>query len=287
MMRRSQIAAFTTILVVAGEATLGAQVVPHLDRVQEPAPNAGGSAGTQGLRSPGLPARLSGLRCPAPVDPLADSIWKASAARYADGALSLYYAWRGTKVEEIVSEKQLGYGNDSGNVKSEVGTFAPYAGPNSERLLRDPPRYAVFERRPTAPNDPPQWRYSKLETEAASHFVSTRFAEHHTLVVLGRTKDATVIGFCPRATGIVDIEGELRIGKDGWLRAARWHFRVPHSDEDAGGEAAFVVERLQGAPYLVSVRGAVWHRTSPGFYHQERFQRQNWRIGRTIRDVAL
>ena len=100
--------------------------------------------------------------------------------------------------------------------------------------------------------------------------------------MLGRTAESTIIGFCPRSGGEPSIEGELEVSDDQQLRAARWHVRVEHDDEDAGGEASFGTGVLGGRRYLVAIRGSRWRRADRGHYEQERFDLAAWRFGESL-----
>jgi hypothetical protein len=140
----------------------------------------------------------------------------------------------------------------------------------------------MFERHTNLLGEFWRWRYAPLEEFAAEHFVSERFHERHTMMVLGRSADATVIGFCARHHEQTEIEGELQIGPDTLLRSGRWFYRVPHDDEDAGGEATFGIASFEGYSYLVAVRGSSWRRAGRNLYNQVRHEKREWRLGRSL-----
>src|SRR2546423_15658951 len=82
-----------------------------------------------------------------------------------------------------------------------------------------------------------------------------------------------------------EVEGELQIGSDLRFRSARWSYRLPHDDEDAGGEATFGVTEFEGSNYLVAVRGSAWRRAGRNLYNQERYESSAWRVGHTLEEM--
>ena len=151
----------------------------------------------------------------------------------------------------------------------------------------DPPPYATWERRVDGGSAVWRWRYAPIDQFAASHFASARFLEAHSLQVLGRSGNATVLGFCPRGAEKTGIEGELQVSDAGEFREARWRFRVDHDDEDAGGEVTFASAKFEDGVYLFALRGSSWRRAREGLYNQDRFALTEWRFGRSISDVEL
>lgn len=223
------------------------------------------------------------LRCPEAAEAGAESLWTAAAAHYGQRATRLHYGFRDVFVEEYVPRDQRGYGDGAEPRRQRMGWRSPVG--SRDPLLMEPPPYGSYERHASLTGEHWQWGYSPLETMATSHFASAEFFTRHTFVVLGHSGDATLLGFCPRDREGPEIEGELQIGADTLFRAARWSFRVPHDDEDAGGEATFGLGRFEGAQYLVAVRGSFWRRARPGFYNQDRFERLAWRLGRSVNEA--
>jgi hypothetical protein len=144
--------------------------------------------------------------------------------------------------------------------------------------LLAPPPYALYERHINISNEYWRWRYASLTTIVAEHFVTEAFHQRHSFAVLGTSAGSTVVGFCPRDYSAADIEGELQFGSDGALRSARWSFRVPHDDEDAGGEATFTTGPFEARSYLMAIRGSSWVRATPTHYNQTRFEISSWRL---------
>ena len=79
----------------------------------------------------------------------------------------------------------------------------------------------------------------------------------------------------------------MLIGPDGLFRSARWFYRVPHDDEDAGGEATFTRTTFEGRQYLVAVRGSSWRKAGKNLYNQERYERFGWRLGHTDAEARI
>ena len=113
------------------------------------------------------------------------------------------------------------------------------------------------------------------------------FHSYHDMTGLGQSGEATILGFCARQRDQAEIEGELLIAPDGLFRSARWFYRVPHDDEDAGGEATFTQTTFEGRQYLVAVRGSSWRRAGKNLYNQERYERFGWRLGHTDAEARI
>lgn len=226
------------------------------------------------------------LHCPAVPDAMAESLWIAAASRYGHGATRLYFNWSGARVQETVTGDQRGYGDGTELHSVGRGGTLPTPEGRGDAMLREPPPYAAYERHLNISGESWRWRYAPLEESAAEHFVSEKFHARHVFVVLGRSAGASVIGFCPRDPSTPEIMGELQIGADTLLRAARWSFQVPHDDEGAGGEAAFSVTRFENTDYLVSIRGSAWRRAGRDLYNQDRFELFSWRLRRERRSQA-
>jgi hypothetical protein len=230
---------------------------------------------------PVLATETKVLKCPSAPEPAADSLWRTAAARYTLGTTRHYLSWTGSDVDETVTGEQRGYGAEDDFSRSRDHHSAPQSKGSVATYFMDPPPYGDFERHINIVGEYWKWRFVQLERVAAEHFLSEGFHERHTLRILGRSEDATILGFCPLVRGEADIEGELQIGSDSLLRSARWFFRVPHDDEDVGGEATFGVAHFEGATYLVAVRGSSWRRAGRNLYHQHRFENSQWRLSRT------
>ena len=236
---------------------------------------------------PGLAVETKPLRCPTASIPAADSLWLAASAHYAIGATHLFIGWVGGRVEETVSADQRGYGDGTELRATSHGGAYPDTSARAAVLLREPPPYAAYERYLNLLGDFWRWRYAPLQEFAAEHFVSEHFHERHTFTVLGRSADATIVGFCARDLAQAEIQGELLIGDDMLVRSARWSYRVPHDDEDAGAESTFGMTTFEGRSYLIAVRGSSWRRAGRNLYNQERYEYTGWRLGRSLDAIRI
>jgi hypothetical protein len=183
----------------------------------------------------------------------------------------------GAVVTETVTADQRGYGDGSEMTTPSRNEHFSARGDFGSTL---PPPYAMYERHINVSGEYWRWRYASLNSIAAEHFVTERFRARHRLTVLGHSAGATVVGFCPIDASSAEIEGELQIGPGATLLAARWFFRVPHDDEDAGGESTFTTVPFEESSYLVGVRGSTWVRATPKLYNQRRFAIASWRLSR-------
>lgn len=220
---------------------------------------------------PALAVRTKALRCPKATEPEADSLWRLSASRYSMRLSRFTIDWTGYVVgDERVTADQRGYPDPR-----EPGQppYVPGRSTLGKPGMEDPPPYAIYERFAGGFR---RWRYADLGDFGADHFLSQRFRERHSLVVLGRTESTTIVGFCPQDDSQADVQGELQIGANASLLGARWSFRVPHDDEDAGGEATFAPTVYDGREYIVAIAGASWRRIGRNLYNQSRFERVRW-----------
>jgi hypothetical protein len=217
--------------------------------------------------------RIKELRCPSRDEAGADSIWRASASRYSERGTQFRIEWSGYTTEETVTAEGRGYPDPYELRPPRMGTVGSIHGQSG---MESPPPYAMYEKHVGIGGEYWQWRYASLQGFSSDHFLTDRFRETHTLVTLGETSDATILGFCPRNDSEADLQGELQIARDGLLTSARWFFHVPHDDEDAGGDATFAPTRYEGRDYLVAIRGASWRRAGKNIYNQRRFERVQW-----------
>ena len=224
---------------------------------------------------PVLSVRTKELRCPSATEAEADSIWRASASRYASQTRPMRITWTGYSVNETVATEQRGYPDPYEMRPPAIGGGGAMLGRVD---MGDPPPYAMYERHINAGGEYWQWRYAALENYSSDHFLTERFRATHTMTVLGRNESTTIIGFCPRDDSQADLRGELEIGTNALLTGARWFYHVPHDDEDAGGEASFAPTPFEGRDYLVAIRGSFWRRAGKNLYNQRRFERVKWEI---------
>ncbi len=224
---------------------------------------------------PALDVRTKELRCPSATEPEADSVWRASASRYSTRLNQFAIDWTGYVVGENVTSEGRGYPNPGETWQPPYTALGSLRG---QRVFDDPPPYAVYEHYNGPFGEVRHWLYTLRARDSADHFLSERFHQRHSLVVLGATESMTIIGFCPQDESQADVQGELQIGVNAALMGARWLFRVPHDDEEAGGEATFAPTLYDGREYLVAIRGSSWHRVGKNLYSQMRFEHARWEL---------
>lgn len=235
---------------------------------------------TAGLRT--VAVRSRPLRCPARSQDEAVTLWRQAAARYTPGQDTMPFSALGSIAEETVTAQERGFGESP--ARRFLGGLV--AGKH-ERAYGAPNEYVFGTYHPPFGPAYERWSYPAMVGSHAGRFVSARFGEQHTFFVLGRSGDATTLGFCARDRSIPDMDGELDVGPDAILTGARWTFRVPHDQEDVGGEATFGESRLDGARYLVGVTSSRWRRIRPSLYDQTRTVLDAWKFGHTPEQAWL
>ena len=186
--------------------------------------------------------------------------------------------WSGYAAGETVTADQRGYPNRAKYGNPRMCLVARFRGSRAWRILHRTPCMSVMS---ASAERFRAWRYANLGDYSADHFLSERFRDRRSMVVLGRTESATIIGFCPQDDSQADLQGELQIGVNASLMSARWSFRVPHDDDDAGGEAMFVPTVYDGREYILAISGAFWRSIGKNLYDQRRFARVQWGIAQT------
>jgi hypothetical protein len=224
---------------------------------------------------PALAVRTKALLCPSTTEPGADSLWRLSAGRYSMRLTQFTMSWTGYVAGETVSADQRGF-PDPRAIRQPP--HVPGRSVRGQPGMEDPPPYALHEIQGGPGGERRGWRYADLASYSADHFLSERFRERHSMVVLGESESATIIGFCPKDASQADVQGELQFGANASLIGARWVFRVPHDDEDAGGEATFAPSVYDGREYIVAIGGTFWRRVGKSLYSQRRFERVRWEL---------
>ncbi|HEX8275005.1 MAG TPA: carboxypeptidase-like regulatory domain-containing protein [Longimicrobiaceae bacterium] len=130
------------------------------------------------------------------------------------------------------------------------------------------------------------WNYVQLFTFRADHFASDEFGRLHTLSLVRDAADGVVIAFCPVRRNLPSIQGRLRITRDSSLAEARWSYRTPRPNEDAGGEVTFRSWEVEGQarPLLAAERSTFWRRQAG----RDRYVRHSyvflgWEVGPEVR----
>ncbi|HEY7767035.1 carboxypeptidase regulatory-like domain-containing protein [Longimicrobium sp.] len=88
-----------------------------------------------------------------------------------------------------------------------------------------------------------------------------------------------MISFCPRSRQprVGQIEGVLTLSGDTTLARARWAFRTPRPDEDAGGEASYYQPEPATGRALLAHQTRFWRKTTRGRYYFEAREFVDWR----------
>lgn len=122
------------------------------------------------------------------------------------------------------------------------------------------------------------WDYRALDSGSLQDFTGEYFGAAHTFSILHASAERTAIAFCPRGrmgrTG--QIAGTLQIAADTTLHLARWTFRTPRPDEDAGGEATFYPPDPALGNALLARASIFWRRTNPPRYYFEGHAFTGW-----------
>ncbi|MEO8623268.1 MAG: hypothetical protein ABI625_19485 [bacterium] len=113
-----------------------------------------------------------------------------------------------------MTAEQREYGTDTESEFSRDQHLRAHTGGSIALFFVDPPPYGEFKRHINIVGEYWNWRFAVLERISAEHFASERFHERHTMMLLGRSENDTILGFCPRDRRQADIEGELLIGSE-------------------------------------------------------------------------
>lgn len=236
----------------------------------------------RGLKLPTVAVTARPLRCPGSSDE-ALTLWRRAAARYTAGQDTMSWSYLASVTQESVSAADRGFGEAP--AQRQVGTVTggvtrnDAEGRKGVRQYGDTLAFLYGTYHSSFGPAYDKWVYPVMYGGAAGAFASSYFGEHHTFTVLGHSGDATTLGFCARSRARPELEGELEVSADTLLLGARWSFRMPHDDEDAGGEATFGESHLGGARYLVAVTSSTWRRVRSGRYEQERYVLEAWKFG--------
>jgi hypothetical protein len=214
---------------------------------------------------PAVIATAARRACPNRDEPGARELWRALSARYAthphtDGLWAVMYWRHGQQVPA-----------------AEVGEIDESRLPPGEYAIDGDIRRAYFTSlqrdgyaRRLKPGDGGDlmsdglyfhWRYLPLHRELSEHFVEADFATRHTLGLWRESDGSFTLSFCGRDKSRPYLEGTLSISSDTSLQRARWRFRTPGPNEDAGAEVSFL-SPTRGARVwlLIPLRSVFWRR---------------------------
>lgn len=123
------------------------------------------------------------------------------------------------------------------------------------------------------------WSYRALDDGFMQDLTGEYFGSTHTFSIISQGPAQTTIAFCPRdrlrRTG--QIQGTLTLRADTTLSNARWSFRTPDPDEDAGGEASYLPPEPAFGRALLARETVFWRKSGPHFYYFEAKTFSGWR----------
>jgi hypothetical protein len=123
------------------------------------------------------------------------------------------------------------------------------------------------------------WNYRALDHGAMQDFTGDYFGSVHTFSIVSQNAEQTILAFCPRdrlrRTG--QIQGTLTVRSDATLGSARWSFRTPDPEEDAGGEASYLPPDPALGRALLARETAFWRRSGRTAYYFEAKTFTGWR----------
>jgi hypothetical protein len=231
--------------------------------------------------------------CPGRDEPAARALWETMRSRYFALPYRYGMAYAGAADSGVVRAPDLGVVDEerlTGDGRS-IGAALRLA--DSARIADSGyavPYYVAPRKRNLLNRSERRWRYARLDSYMAQHFVDRSFGLAHTLHVLERAGSEVVLAFCPRQRDRPSIAGTLRVSADTALVSAAWRFHTPAPDEDAGGEVTFApVGEFRSLPTLLPATSKVWRRSpvDPEYYWQRVSFYQKWAAKDTMLPVGF
>jgi hypothetical protein len=213
--------------------------------------------------------------CPNVEDPRARMLWERMRSRYWPEHADTVFIFgfievrRGTGTKLDVDLAETGR-STHGWTTSALVTAAPEAMARSGYAT--PAAGGAGER--TA-----FWTYRALDHGQMQDFTGAYFGQAHTFALLQAGPTQMMISFCPRTRQplVGHIEGVLTFSGDTILTTARWDFRTPRPDEDAGGEASYYQPESATGRALLAHQTRFWRKTTGGRYYFETHEFVDWR----------
>jgi hypothetical protein len=215
-----------------------------------------------------------GRLCPNREDPRARARWTAMRSRY----------WQETSPPVVVFglvETRSGVGTREEVHDAAAGRRS--TGWTHDSLLIAHPEFMVRSGYATRANGgvgerTAFWSYRDLDGGMMQDFTGDFFGQAHTFSFVDAGGQDLLV-FCPRErmqrTG--QMEGTLRLDSAQNLVDARWRFRTPAPDEDAGGEAAYEPPDPALGRALLVRDSRFWRKTNGGRYYFEARTFTGWR----------
>jgi hypothetical protein len=214
--------------------------------------------------------------CPNREDPRARALWERMRSRYWQPGGDTPAVFGFMEIRSGTGEKADAHRPEAGRVSPGWTTGAlVLAYPEFMALsgYADRAMGGVGER--TA-----SWSYRALDDGTMQDFTGDHFGAVHTFSMLGQHAGGATVAFCPRErmrrTG--QIEGALVLRADTTLEWARWVFRTPRPDEDAGGESSYEPPDPALGRALLARESVFWRKTSGGRYYFEAKTFTGWRL---------
>jgi hypothetical protein len=213
--------------------------------------------------------------CPNREDPRAQALWQRMRSRYWQPTSPPVLAYGFMELRQGVGEKADAFRPDVGRISTGWTTGA-LVRPHPELMSRT--GYATSAEGGVGERTV-YWSYRMLDQGAIQDFVDEYFGAAHTLSVISLGPDGATIGFCPRERLRENgqIEGTLVLRADSTLSSARWTFRTPRPDEDAGGEADYYPPDPDLGFALLARETVFWRKTNHPRYYFEGRAFTGWR----------
>jgi hypothetical protein len=212
--------------------------------------------------------------CPNREEPAARALWERMRARY----------WQLGQDSVFVHgfmEIRTGVGEKADAARPEAGRIRP--GWTTGSLVSAHPELMALSGYGTPANGGPGeriafWRYRVLDKGTLQDFTGAYFGAAHTFSLVATDRGEPTLAFCPRERrrDVAQIEGLLRLRADTTLAWARWSFRTPRPDEDAGGEASYYPPDPGFDHALLAHETQFWRRTGRDRYYFEAHTFTGW-----------
>ncbi|HLL82101.1 MAG TPA: carboxypeptidase-like regulatory domain-containing protein [Longimicrobium sp.] len=217
--------------------------------------------------------------CPNREDPAARTLWEAMRARYPAHAGTVYYHSFGTLVRATVPLEKI---DEVGEAEPQERTWQ-YSGTPTWGVWRDIIARDGYATRINGGMGEAyaSWFYAPLQLAIAQHFVEPQFAELHTIGIVSTVGGDTLLGFCSRpgmARSRTRLEGTLTLSPARELIRARWRYRTPGLNEDAGSEVEFLPPGILSGALLLPRSYRYWRRTNGGRFFVQQQTFSEWRI---------
>lgn len=213
--------------------------------------------------------------CPNREDPRARALWERMRSRYWQPEMDTVFVFAFLEVRGGVGARDDAYDPAAGRVITGWTTGALVV---AHPWLMSRTGYATSAAGGVGDRTA-YWNYRALDGGTMQDFTGEYFGAAHTFSILHHSAERTTLAFCPRErmgrTG--QIQGTLTLAADTTLQLARWTFRTPRPDEDAGGEASYEPPDPALGNALLARESIFWRKTNPPRYYFEGHRFSGWR----------